>query len=321
MIKLRRISGSTAFEPSAAGVKGFCRRSRVCEHVLIGAFSGVNPGDSRILWTPRSEFETLWSDLGPQKEPMAATDLQPLSNVSRPDEVFERLRSRILSGAFQPGERLPTERELAAALGVNRSSVREALKHLEFLELVEVVHGQGAFVRDLSHSSALQLVETLLRDPGTVTPDLMRQILEFRRHATLQLVDLSARNRRPEHLVRARELLASESEAGADPAAALELDIAMNALLGEASGNLLYQIVTNLFTKLLRRLGPIYYNESRDHSRSHENHRELLGALDAGDSEDAQRIVRVMLDYSEAKILAAIEELDAQGMIGPGAVS
>ncbi len=252
---------------------------------------------------------------------MEAADLQPLPSVRRPDEVFERLRSRILSGAFQTGERLPTERELSAALGVNRSSVREALKHLEFLELVEVVHGQGAFVRDPSESSALQLVETLLRDPGTVTPHLMRQILEFRRHITLHVVDLSARNRREEHLVRARELLTRESQAGADPAAALELDIAMNALLGEASGNLLYQIVANLFTKLLRRLGPIYYNETRDHSRSHENHRELLGALEAGDPEEARRIVRVMLDYSEAKILAAIDELDAQGAIGPGSVS
>lgn len=55
-----------------------------------------------------------------------ATDLQPLSPSRRPDEVFERLRSRILSGAFRPGQQLPTERELAEALGVNRSSVRES---------------------------------------------------------------------------------------------------------------------------------------------------------------------------------------------------
>jgi GntR family transcriptional repressor for pyruvate dehydrogenase complex len=248
-----------------------------------------------------------------------AADLQPLPSARRPDEVFEQLRERILSGAFRRGERLPTERELAAALGVNRSSVREALKRLEFLELVEVVHGQGAFVRDVNQSSALQLVETLLRDPATVTPDLMRQILEFRRHITLHVVDLAARNGRPEHVARGRELLAREAEAGGDPAVALELDISMNALLGEASGNLLYQIVTNLFTKLLRRLGPIYYNASRDHARSHENHRQLLDALGAGDPAEAVRIVCEMVEYSEAKILAAIDELDAQGLIGRGA--
>ena len=66
-----------------------------------------------------------------------ALDLEPLDSVRRADGVFEQLRSRILSGAFPAGERLPNERDLAAALRVNRGSVREAVKRLEFLELVE----------------------------------------------------------------------------------------------------------------------------------------------------------------------------------------
>jgi GntR family transcriptional repressor for pyruvate dehydrogenase complex len=248
-----------------------------------------------------------------------ATDLQPLAPQRRADEVFERLRSRILSGAFQPGEQLPTERELAETLGVNRSSVREAVKHLEFLELVEVVHGQGTFVRELGESSALQLVETLLRDPRTVTRDLMTQILAFRRHTTLHVVELAARNHTAEHLERARALMEHEADKGSAPQAALEIDIAMNALLGEASGNLLYQIVTNLFTKLLRRLGPIYYNEERDHARSYETHRRLLAALELSDADEACATVSEILDYSEAKILEAMGRLEAEGAIGPAA--
>jgi GntR family transcriptional repressor for pyruvate dehydrogenase complex len=248
-----------------------------------------------------------------------ATDLQPLAPQRRADEVFERLRSRILSGAFQPGEQLPTERELAEALGVNRSSVREATKRLEFLELVEVVHGQGTFVRELGESSALQLVEALLRDPRSVTRDLMTQILVFRRHTTLHVVELAARSRTAEHLERARRLMQREADKGSAPQAALEIDIAMNALLGEASGNLLYQIVTNLFTRLLCRLGPIYYNEERDHARSYETHRRLLAALELADAAAACAIVAEILDYSEAKILEAMSRLEAEGAIGPAA--
>jgi GntR family transcriptional repressor for pyruvate dehydrogenase complex len=248
-----------------------------------------------------------------------SSDLQPLAPQRRADEVFERLRSRILSGAFQPGEQLPTERELAETLGVNRSSVREAVKHLEFLELVEVVHGQGSFVRELGESSALQLVETLLRDPRTVTRDLMTQILAFRRHTTLHVVELAARNHTAEHLERALALMEHEADKGSAPQAALEIDIAMNALLGEASGNLLYQIVTNLFTKLLRRLGPIYYNEERDHARSYETHRRLLAALALSDADAACAIVSEILDYSEVKILEALGRLEAEGAIGPAA--
>jgi len=247
-----------------------------------------------------------------------AAPLQPLGTLRRPDEVFDRLRSRILSGALRPGEQLPTERELAEALGVNRASVREAVKRLEFLELVEVVHGQGTFVRELGASSALQLVEALLRDARTVTSNLMAQLLEFRRHTTLHVVELAARNRTPDQLARARALLAREAAEGTDPKSALEIDIEMNALLGEASGNLLYQIVTNLFTKLVRRLGPLYYNEERDSARSRETHERLLDALERRDAGPAVSIVSVMLDYSEAKILEAIALLEAEGRIGPG---
>jgi GntR family transcriptional repressor for pyruvate dehydrogenase complex len=248
-----------------------------------------------------------------------ALDLEPLGTSRRVDEVFERLRSRIFSGAFKPGEQLPGERELAEALAVNRASVREALKRLEFLELVEVVHGQGTFVRELGASSALQLIENLLRDRRTVSPDLMAQILEFRRDNTLRVVELAARNRSAEQLERARALLEREESEGSDPKCALEIDIEMNTLLGEASGNLLYQFVTNLFTKLIRRLGPLYFNEQRHAGRSCENHRQLLEALEHGDAAEARSIVGVMLGYSEAAILREIDELQARGLIGPDA--
>lgn len=52
------------------------------------------------------------------------------------DEVAERIQAMILDGTLQPGDRLPAERELAEQLGVNRSSLREALKKLEQLRLI-----------------------------------------------------------------------------------------------------------------------------------------------------------------------------------------
>jgi GntR family transcriptional repressor for pyruvate dehydrogenase complex len=248
-----------------------------------------------------------------------ATLLQPLAGTSRVDAVVERLRSLILTGAYAPGARLPNERELAEALGVNRGSVREALKRLEFLELIEVRHGQGSFVREVSASSALQLVEDLLRDPRTISAELLRQILEFRRHVTLHVVELAARHRTPQQIERARALLAREDAAAGDPGVALEIDVEMNALLGEATGNLMYRFLTNLFTKLIRRLGPLYYNERRAHGHSLETHRRLLDAIEGGDAAEARGILSVMLDYSERAILAELEALEARGLIGPHA--
>ncbi len=245
-------------------------------------------------------------------------DLESLGpRLRRADGVFKQLRSRILGGALSRGDRLPNERDLADTFEVNRTSVREAVQRLEFLGLVEVRHGHGTFVKGVSESSSLEVIEALLRDPRTVTLDLLHQILEFRRHITIQVVDLAARNGTREQLKRARELLEREREEGMDPARALNLDVEFNRLLGEATGNLMYQLVSNLFARLLHRLGPFYYNEGRDFSRSLETHRQLLDALEARDPLRARQVLEGMLSYSESAIVAEIERLDAEGIIGP----
>lgn len=245
-----------------------------------------------------------------------AEPLQPLASGSRVDAVFEQLRARIFSGELAPGMRLPNERDLALAFGVNRSSVREAVRRLEFLELVDVRHGQGTFVREVSDSSALQVIEAILRDPAVVTLELLDQLLVFRRHVTLHIVELAALHRTREQLERARSILEEEALHGTDPERALELDLAWNALLGEATGNLMYQLVTNLFTKLIRRLGPLYYNERRDHRRSLRTHRRVLGAIERRDAEGASRLVTDMLDYSDAAIRREAQRLERAGVIG-----
>jgi len=246
-------------------------------------------------------------------------DLEPLASTRRVDGVVDRLRSHILTGAYPAGSRLPNERELAEALSVNRSSVREALKRLEFLELIEVRHGQGSFVREISGSSALQVIEALLRDRRTITRELLRQLLEFRRHITIHVFELAAVNHTTEQLERARALIDREQRSAGDAEAALKIDLKLNALLGEATGNLMYQLLTNLFTKLIERLGPLYYNDQRSHQRSQDTHRRLLSALEQRDPDAARRILTIMLDYSEGSILTQVERLEAEGLIGPNA--
>jgi GntR family transcriptional repressor for pyruvate dehydrogenase complex len=163
------------------------------------------------------------------------------------------------------------------------------------------------------------LIEDLLQDRRTITAELLRQILEFRRHMTAHAVELAACNRSDSDVVRARALIEREEAEGHEPAVALEIDVAMNALLGEATGNLVYQFLSNLFTRLLRKLGPLYYNEQRDFSRSLGNHRELFAAVEAGDPAEARRVLEEMLDYSEAAIMQEANRLESAGLIGPTA--
>jgi DNA-binding FadR family transcriptional regulator len=81
----------------------------------------------------------------------------------------------------------------------------------------------------------------------------------------------------------------------------------------------MYQLVGNLFTKLIARLGPLYYNEERDPRRSMDNHRALLVAIEQRDAAAARRRVEEMLRYSEERILVEVGRLEAAGVIGPAA--
>ncbi len=72
---------------------------------------------------------------------------EPLSRRPVPDVIAERLTMKIDAGSLRPGDRLPSEPELARRFGVGRSSVREAVRKLHTLGVVEVVNGRGTFVR------------------------------------------------------------------------------------------------------------------------------------------------------------------------------
>ena len=67
--------------------------------------------------------------------------LKPVERPRVAEEIVEQIRSLILTGQYAPGDKLPPERELARQLGVNRASLREALKKLEHLGLVKIRQG------------------------------------------------------------------------------------------------------------------------------------------------------------------------------------
>src|SRR5256885_9208293 len=101
----------------------------------------------------------------------------PVPRLSVPDHVFAQLREEILLGRYQPGERLPPQRALAADMQVNMASVREALKRLEQLRLVEVRHGDAPRVLDWRRSGGL---EALLLG-GAMEEPFVRDLFAARR--------------------------------------------------------------------------------------------------------------------------------------------
>ncbi|CAM5318474.1 FadR/GntR family transcriptional regulator [Streptomyces viridochromogenes] len=97
------------------------------------------------------------------------------------DEAIEKIKGMIVSGALRPGDRLPKESELAAALGLSRNSLREAVRALSLMRILDVRQGDGTYVTSLDPQlllEALSFVVDFHRDDTVLEFLAVRRILE-----------------------------------------------------------------------------------------------------------------------------------------------
>jgi DNA-binding FadR family transcriptional regulator len=162
------------------------------------------------------------------------------------------LRAEILRGQYRPGERLPSERDLALRFGCNRGAVREAVKKLEQLGIADVRPG-GARVVPLDQAS-LDVVGHLLDLEDPPDPDLVDQVLEAVGALMSATIRVALDRASDDELARACEIartLRSDADASENFAALHQL---MQHLI-DASGNLVLQLVRRgLRTQFFARL-------------------------------------------------------------------
>jgi GntR family transcriptional regulator, transcriptional repressor for pyruvate dehydrogenase complex len=105
------------------------------------------------------------------------SSLKPVKRESIREQVFEQIRSQVLKGIWKPGERIPSENDLAAGLGASRVTIRECLQKLATLGLLEARQGEGTFVRTYAADIHLNSLYPLLAldRPG------LKHVLEYRR--------------------------------------------------------------------------------------------------------------------------------------------
>jgi GntR family transcriptional regulator, transcriptional repressor for pyruvate dehydrogenase complex len=165
------------------------------------------------------------------------------------DRVFAELLEAILAGRYAPGEKLPAQRALAAELGVTMSSVREALKRLEQMRLVDVRHGSAMRVRDWREHGGLDVLTYLLFRGSRPDAGVLGAILEARALMLRELAGLAAQRRSGEQARRLGEL-AERFAATADPHEAAHVDFAFFTEVAQAAGNLVFQLILNAIRDL-----------------------------------------------------------------------
>lgn len=114
-------------------------------------------------------------------------ELKPIKTRKIYEEVAEQIRKLVSSGHLKPGDRLPSERDLAERLQVSRASVREALSALEMMGLLEARSGEGTYIREVNIESVVAPLAWVL----SMEKDIVLELLEVRKIFEVQAVGLA----------------------------------------------------------------------------------------------------------------------------------
>jgi GntR family transcriptional repressor for pyruvate dehydrogenase complex len=213
------------------------------------------------------------------------------------EEAIDRIRGLVASGEWGPGTRLPREVDLAAQLGLSRSSLREAVRALSLVRVLEVRQGDGTYVSSLAPDLLLEstrMATDLL--PGRAVLELfeVRRLLEPAAAAlAAQRLDAAGR----EALKRELDRMYA---AGADVEELVDADAAFHRVLGAAPGNaVLRSLLESISSRTVRaRLWHgIADREALDLARA--EHTRIYEAIVAGDPELARSAVLLHIETNE----------------------
>lgn len=223
----------------------------------------------RVPTTLSAQFAAM-TEVSPAFEPMPRERL--------PDRLARRIKLMIQSGARGEGDRLPAIGEMARRFGVGHQSVREALKKLETMGVVDIKHGSGVYVSRHEAPAAPSLADSRNDRSERTLLDLLRARMPLE----IQSATDAARNATSEQLHEMRGILAAAASE-TDEEQLNQLNLAFHRAIVVASGNgvltQLVDVLHDLFGDRQRLLVGITGSLARDH----EEHVAILEALEAGD--------------------------------------
>ena len=246
--------------------------------------------------------------------------LKPIEKQRVAEEIVDQLRDLILTGQYAPGDKLPPERNLAKELGVNRSSLREALKKLEHLGLVKIRQGDGTRVQDFMQTGGIDLVSHLvpLANGGAASGAILADVLEFRRIYGREVARLAAERADEAAIDKLRQLADRADAAKDDPEECLRIDFEFYVALTQAARNRVFGLLINTVRQAVMNYASffVHFNVSTDAVRRH--HRALLRALAKHDADAAEKIADMYLAGGAEHLLAVSGARDAQPAAEPG---
>jgi DNA-binding FadR family transcriptional regulator len=233
--------------------------------------------------------------------------LGPVARSSVVDAVADRLRNEILAGRLAAGSRLPSERELSLALGVNRLTLRAALARLEAMGLVTTRHGSGTEVAAWRERAGLEALPMVM---GSLDPDepawveLLTSMLEVRRILVTEAVALAAVRHTPADIAEMREIAAEQGTHLHDAQAYARGDLAFQRAVIRATGNVGFELILNSFARFPEEQPALVATLYDKREESVDFYGALIALVQAGDPEGARNALRAAFTAMDEEWLA-----------------
>ncbi|WP_248324336.1 MULTISPECIES: FadR/GntR family transcriptional regulator [unclassified Caballeronia] len=225
------------------------------------------------------------------------------------EEVVAELSERIRSGTLQPGDKLPTESEIMAQLGVSRTVVRESISRLQAARLVQTRHGIGTFVLEAGDHDRFQIEAA-----GDLTIRDVMAILELRISLEAEAAGLAAMRRTDENLAQMRRALDEfERHIASRTENAVAADVAFHLELAKATGNryfhsILSQLGNTIIPRTRVNSAALAHNDPGSYlDRVNREHEDIYDAIERRDPEAARAAMRMHLSNSRERLRRAQE--------------
>jgi len=225
--------------------------------------------------------------------------LAPLPSADRADDVMRAIGGFIASSGLQPGDRLPTERQLMQSLAVGRSTVREVIRKLQALGVVESRKGSGTYL--LRGMSADTIHVPLVID-ATLLRDRLLQTLDVRRGLEGEASALAALRATPDDIVVIEAKLNAMEAVHLEKGTSGREDLAFHLAIYDATHNPLF----GQLLEQIREAFESFFDEPFDRPdfarRSFPFHRELFNAIASHDPDTARQKTLSILEIVEEDI-------------------
>jgi len=219
------------------------------------------------------------------------TAVKPEFETIRKNKVYEEVAKqieRLVLTKLHPGDKLPSERELAELLGVSRSSIRDAIRSLELVGLLEPRQGAGTVVREISTDVLVTPLASILAHKR----QLVGELLEFRKMLEPALAARAAAHASSEKLSEMEEILCRQGQKLSRGELAIEEDSEFHYSIAKASGNSVVLRVLDILMDLLRETRARSLQRKGRPEKSIAGHRRILAAIKRRDASAAEAAMR-----------------------------